>query len=136
MSRKKKSKNHEGEIYLVNPKHVVKKKDITQYNHAKGSKSKNKRLVMIGIQRGGKRVQISEITTKATDKQIRRKQKVELSNTKLSKKSYVDTNTIGKSRLTSKNFKVGDQPLKKPIKTKANKEDLKTYKAARKDRGR
>lgn len=133
---RKKSTNHEGEIYLVNPKHVVKKKDRAQYNRTKGSKSKNKRLVMVGVQRGGKRVQISEITTKATDKQLRRKQKIELSNTKLSKKSFVDTNTIGKSRLTNKNFKVGDQPLKKPVKTKVSKDDLKTYKKARKDRGR
>lgn len=132
---KQKKKNHIGKIYAVNPKHIVKKRDWESYEKIKGKNANNDRLVMVGVQKKNKKVQVSNLTTKATSDQIDKKHKVRLYETYKNKKSYVDTNTIGKSRLTGKNFKVGQSPLNKPIK-KAKDKDIQDYQNARKVRGR
>lgn len=129
-----KQQNHEGELYLVNPKHLIKKKDWGKYLTAKGN-TLNKRLVMVGKQKRGKIAQVSNLTTKATPTQISRNQRVKLSKTFPNKDSYADTNTIGKSRLSGKKFKIGVAPLNKPTKI-AHPDDLEKYRKARKARGR
>ena len=129
-----KQENHEGDIYLVNPKHLIKKKDWGKYINVKNG-TINKRLVIVGEQRRGKVAQISNLTTKATPTQITRKQRVRLDKTFPNKNSYADTNTLGKSRLNGKKFKIGRPPLTK-AKNILHSEDLKAYKEARKARGR
>jgi|SRR5690625_162395 len=138
MSRKrnKKQTNNEGTIYRIAPEHVVKKRDLSKYNKVKGTKATNPRPVMVAVQRKGKRVQISEMTTKATQKQIDKKQRVKLDKTYPNKNSYVNTNTIGKSRKTGKNFKVGEPPLTRAQNKKVHSDDLDKFKKARKKRGR
>jgi hypothetical protein len=131
-----KKKNHEGEIYYVSPKHIVKKKEFNSYKQSKGGNASNKRPVVVGVQRKGTKVQISKLTTKASKKQIDKKQKVELKKTFSSSNGYyIDTNTIAKSRLTNKPFEIGKTPLNK-TKRDIHQEDLKAYKEARKARGR
>lgn len=133
MARKKKVKTHVGEIYAINPKHVV--HSSKDYNKAKGSHAKNKRLVMVGVEKSSKKVQVSNMTTKATKKQVNRKQRVRLSETYPNKTSYVNTDTVAKSKITKKHFKVGIPPLTKP-QAKAKPGDIKSYQKARKARGR
>ena len=138
MSRKriKNQINNEGQIYRVSPEHLVKKRDLDRYNKAKGNKANNPRPVMIAVQRKGSRVQISEMTTKATQEQISKKQKVKLAKTYPNKNSYVNTNTIGKSRKTGKIFKVGEVPLTNLQNKKVNNYDFEEFKKPRKKRGR
>ncbi|MDZ4195960.1 MAG: hypothetical protein U1C51_01790 [Candidatus Izemoplasmatales bacterium] len=134
MEKKKKTqaKQHEGEIYLVSPRHVVDKKDIDTYNKLKGDKAKNKRLVMVGVEKSGKKVQLSNMTTKATKKQVDKKWKVPLKNT-FNNPSYVETTTISKSKSTKKPFILGKPPLANN-KGMVHNDDLKRYKSAREQR--
>lgn len=128
-----KKKSHVGEIYSIDPRHVVKKKNIEKYNKVKSDNKSNNRLVMVSEQRAGKRVQVSQMTTKASEQQLSRKQRVKLEKTYKNKDSYVNTDTQGKSRLTGKNFTIGKDPLLKKQKN-AHKDDLLEFQNARKSR--
>lgn len=129
---KKVKKSHEGQIYLVSPKHVVQKKDLPTYNAVKGKKATNKRLVMVGVEKSGKKVQVSNMSTKATQKQLRMKWKVPLKKSFVSP-SYVDSNTIFQSKLTRKHFRIGEPPLMNP-KGVVHQQNLKQYKKVREQR--
>lgn len=59
---------------------------------------------------------------------------VELKNTNLKHKSYVDTSTRSKSESTRKHFKVGVPPLVNKSKIKVDPQDIKRYNSARKSR--
>lgn len=128
-----KKKNHVGEIYSIDPRHVIKKNELKDYNKNKGLAKNNNRLVMVSEQRAGKRVQVSKMTTKVSDQQLARKQRVKLEKTYKNKDSYVNTDTQGKSRLTGKNFVIGKDPLLKKQKN-AHKDDLVEFEKARKSR--
>lgn len=128
--------NHEGEIYRIPNEHVVKKSNMKLFKEKKKGTSSNPRPVMIAIQKSGKRVQISELTKQASYEQISKQQRVRLSKTYPNKNSHADTNTIGKSRKTGKNFVIGKDPLIKPDNKKIHKDDMEEYKKARKRRGR
>lgn len=133
--KKQRTKKHEGEIYLVSPRHVVAKKDIDAYNKLKGDKAKNKRLVMVGVEKSGKKVQLSNMTTKTTQKELVRKQHIKLKYTYPSKESFVETNTTARSKATNKKFRIGSSPLVAPV-AKVHDSDLANYKKARKQRKR
>lgn len=133
MARKKRTKKHVGEIYAINPRHIV--KNQTAYNNAKGNQSTNKRLVMVGVEKSSKKVQISNMTTKAKQSELNRYQKVQFNQTYPNKNSFVSTNTISKSNLTKKHFRIGEPPLTK-IQRKASPSDITKYQKARKLRGR
>lgn len=125
-------KKSEGEIYFVDPRHVVKDKNWSVYSKSKGSEAQNKRPVMIGVQKNSK-VQVSELTTKSTASKLSKDHSVRLKNTFPKKPSFVDTNTIGKSRLSKKPFKLGKDPLTATQKSnlKVHPDDMKKYKEAR-----
>jgi hypothetical protein len=127
----KTKKRYVGDIYFVDPIHIVEKHRISQYNKLKGSKAGNKRPVMVGIEKSGNKVQISDISTKAKRHELERNLVVELKNTKLNHRSYVDTSTRSKSELTRKHFKVGESPLVKKSKIKVNSQDIDDYNKAR-----
>lgn len=127
-------KNYVGDIYFIDPKHVVEKNRLNKYVSSKGLKANNKRPVMIGVEKSGKKVQVSDISTKATKNEIKNKLVVELKNTNLKHKSYVDTSTRAKSEATKKHFKVGIPPLIGKSKIKVDSKDIKAYLSARKSR--
>lgn len=132
MSKKKK---HIGKIYYVDPIHLVKPKRWSQYVRAKGPSALNKRPVAVTIQRSKRNVQVSELTSQATDKQVLKHQRVRLENTYPNKKSYINTETISRSRKTKKKFRVGELPLKNAVSKKIEAKDLQRFKHARKKRG-
>lgn len=133
MAKKIKSKSNIGNIYFVDPKHLVKPKDRAAYERARDHTKK--RPIMIAVEKSNS-VQVSQITTvKPTEKQRRRHQMVELENTPASsgKKNYADTRTIAKSRSTNKKFQIGQDPLNNS-KRKVHDEDVKKFQRARKKR--
>ena len=125
-------KKNEGEIYYVDPRHVVKDKNWNSYAKTKGSNALNERPVMIGVQKNSK-VQVSELTSKSTANKLNKDHSVRLKNTFPKKPSFVDTNTIGKSRLSKKPFKLGKEPLttNKKSNIKVHPDDMTKYKDAR-----
>jgi len=129
----KKKSDAKGDVYFVDPKHVVEPKNRTGYS--KNRDLKNQRPVMIAVHKRSKKVQIAELTTvEPTEKQIRRHYMVPLSNTKTKKVNFVDTRVIAKSKSTNRQFKIGDDPLKTKSKIKVNQSDLNSYDKARKKR--
>src|SRR5690554_7099529 len=83
MAKKNKSKSNIGNIYFVDPKHLVKPKDRAAYERARDHTKK--RPIMIAVEKSNS-VQVSQITTvKPTEKQRRRHQMVELENTPASR---------------------------------------------------
>ncbi|MCU0104726.1 hypothetical protein N7603_03555 [Acholeplasma vituli] len=130
----KKKKGYVGDIYFIDPSHVIEKNRLQKYTEIKGSKSSNKRPVMVGIEKSSKKVQISDISTKATKAEINKKMMVPLKNTKLKQKSYVDSSTKSKSELTRKHFKVGEPPLVNKSKIKVDNRDIAEYELSRKKR--
>lgn len=134
MRRKKDIINHKGDIYYVDPKHLVKSSDNNEY--AKRRDPNRKRPVIIGEQKKKDIVQVSQLTTQVpTEKQKRRYYIVEMIDTpaKSGKSNYVDTRTIAKSKSTNEVFKIGKEPLIK-VKGRISDKDYKSYSDARKRR--
>lgn len=129
-------KKYVGDVYFVSPEHVVEKNRIKSYKEAKGKDSTNKRPVMVGVEKSSNKVQISDISTKATRKEIVGGLAVELKSSGFKRKSYVDTSTRSKSEYSNKHFKVGEPPLDKKSNIKISKQDIDRYHAARKRRYR
>lgn len=128
-----KNKKHIGEIYYVNPRHLIKPSEWSNYVLKRGV---SKRPVAVTIQNSGKRVQVSQITHQSTQNQIERNQRIKMENTfRTNGTSYLNTDTVSKSKLTKKKFVIGKAPLKKTTK-KVDQKDLETYFKARKRRGR
>ena len=126
-------KKHIGKIYFIDPAHVVKKNQISKYKKTKGHKAKNKRPVVVTEVRRGNVVQVSQMTTKATEKDLKSGNKVQMTKTYPNKKSYTKVSTTGKSRKTGKKFAVGKDPLiRENYQRKANKDDMDKYYIARK----
>jgi hypothetical protein len=134
---KRKNKSDVGTIYYVDPRHLVTPQNWSNYVRLKGVKANNSRPVAV-VKIVNKNVQISEITSMATSKQIVNKQRVPLTKTYPNRKkgSYINTETIAKSKLTSSRFKVGEHPLGAVNKAKkrVHPDDLKEYYKARKSR--
>lgn len=133
-SNLKKKKGYVGDIYFIDPSHVVEKNRLQKYNAMKGTKSSNKRPVMVGVEKSSKKVQISDISTKATNAEIKKKLMIPLIYTKMKHKSYVDSSTKSKSELTKKHFKVGEPPLVNKSKIKVDSRDIAEYESSRKKR--
>jgi hypothetical protein len=131
---KQRKKKHVGEIYYVDPKHLVKSKDWNKYKKSKGN-NPNPRPVMVGIENSSKKVQVSQMYSKASPKQVSRNQRIKMDKTYPKKSSYVDTNTMAKSKSSNKKFKIGEDPLLTPTK-KADSKDINKYQQSRKKRGR
>jgi len=128
-----------GRVYSIKPEHIVKSKDLKTYKETKakrGDNASNKKIVAVTVQNRGKKVQVSAVTTKANEQQIKRNQKSLLETTNFKKKSYLDTNTIAKSRKTGKHFEIGIDPLvsKNRESKKITKDDLDKYNKKRKKR--
>ncbi len=132
---RKKEKKHVGKIFAVNAKHVINKNEWSDYKKTKGSKAKNKRLVMVASEKENDIVKIAKMTTKASEEKIKKGLKVRLSKTYPKKKSFVDTDSISKSKLTNKRFKVGETPLTK-VQKNVHPDDLSQYQRARKKRSK
>ena len=131
---KKKNNSAIGNIYYVDPKHLIKPEDMADYSLARNTNKK--RPVMVTVQKRNDGVQISKMTTvKPTKKQIDRYQKVKLDDeSKLkAKDSYLDTRTMSKSEATNKKFKLGEDPLKNSPR-KASNNDINNVNKARKKR--
>jgi hypothetical protein len=87
-------------------------KNWPNYVKTKEVKTSNSQPVAV-VKTAPQYAQISEIIRKATSKQIANKQRVPLTKTypKRKKGSYINTETIAKSKLTNSRFKVGEHPL-------------------------
>jgi hypothetical protein len=112
-------------------------KNWPNYVKTKEVKTSNSQPVAV-VKTAPQYAQISEIIRKATSKQIANKQRVPLTKTypKRKKGSYINTETIAKSKLTNSRFKVGEHPLDAVNKAKkrVHPDDLKEYYKARKSR--
>ncbi|MCH4236042.1 MAG: hypothetical protein LKF69_04515 [Bacilli bacterium] len=135
---KRKNESDVGTIYYVDPRHLVEPKNWPNYVKTKGVKASNSRPVAV-VKTAPQYAQISEITSKATTKQIANKQRVPLTKTYSNRKkdSYINTEVVSKSQLTNNRFKVGKHPLDAVNKAKkrVHPDDLKEYYKARKSRG-
>lgn len=87
-------------------------KNWSNYVKTKEEKASNSQPVAV-VKTAPQYAQISKITSKATSKQIANKQRVHLTKTYPNRKkgSYINTETIAKSKLTNSRFKVGEHPL-------------------------
>ncbi|CDR31040.1 Uncharacterised protein [Acholeplasma oculi] len=122
---KVKKKKHIGDVYAIPPEHIVEASRIKEYRKIKTSRGQNpdaKKLVMVGVEKSSNKVQLSDVSTKATQRELSKKQAVKLDNSKFKKASYADTSTKSKSEKTRKHFKVGVDPL-----TKVNRSSIKIH---------
>lgn len=133
--RRKYQKLNVGEIYYVHYKHLVKPEKWATYALTKGRKANNLRPVVVSVQRRGKHVQISNMTHQASQQQLLRQQKVKLKDAQSNEASYVDTNTISRSRMTNRKFAIGEAPLVSSSKRLSSR-DLSKLNKARRRRGR
>jgi len=127
-----KRKSYVGRIYVVEPEHIIKKRDLANYKASKQSSANNKRPVFVSVQRRGKRVQVSSMTSKARLTDISKGYRLKLERTYPNRESYVKTESIGKSRKTGMNFRIDKDPLTRSnLKIQANQEDIVKHQQAR-----
>lgn len=135
--RRKYQRLNVGEIYYVHYKHLVRPEGWNNYARNKGPAANNFRPVMVGVQRRGNHVQVSEITHQASSGQLSKHQRVRLSKTFPNQSSYINTDTISRSKLTRQKFAVGQPPLKHNVSARrVQRKDLNNYKRSRRLRGR
>lgn len=131
-----KKKKSLGNVYAISPEHIVEKNRLIDYKNTKIARGQNpnaKKLVMVGIEKSGNKVQLSDISTKTTQRELSKKQSVKLSESNFNKASYADTSTRSKSEKTRKHFKIGVDPLTRvnQSRTKIHSSDMKKYEDAR-----
>jgi len=128
----KKRKSYIGRIYTIEPEHIIKKRDLANYKTSKQSAANNKRPVLVSVQRTGKRVQVSSMTSKAQPTDIAKGYRTKLEKTYPGRESYVKTESIGKSRKTGMNFMIDKDPLTRSnLKIQAKQEDVGKHQRAR-----
>ena len=106
-----KKRKPEGDIFFVHPEHVIPKKSLPSYKKRKGNL--NFRPVAITDIKKDKTVSVSKIYgTPGKANHIKNKTRIPLSQTKLPKRSWIDSQTLDKSFHTGKDFSLDKYPLK------------------------
>ncbi len=132
--RKKKKtgkRNVIGDVHYVPVVHVVPNEDLKEYRKTKGS-MKNRPVAIVKKNRDST-VEVAKITSKKPSKKQKKEgYRSKLTNTKMTKESWLSTENISKSYHNGKKFKDGQVPLNKKRATRVAREDMKTRELTKK----